>query len=359
MKLIDRSQQFIDSGGDQFRLIEDCVLASSQEALFAIQMMAEDMYGGFTYNLEPKAAAAFCLPIWGEAGLDALVEMAIRTATSKNQSLAVEILATLAAGRSLPQLETWIGRPELAEAVRRKLPDNLAQVASARLRSYLLAFEDDDDAASVVGFKLFTSQWFGGGLASVLFQAMSSRWLALSDPVLDQFTSLIEDRPNHEPAFQEFLERHPQLLDPMAVEVWARPSIHGAREPDFLLRRSDDSFLVVEIECPGKLLMTSANQLSAEATHAIGQANGYREFLSERLPTIRGYISGFRAPDCMVVIGLERGLSDDQRRSLATDNDSRSHLRIVGFDWLIERARTVNSNVVEKPPPTALRIRIV
>ncbi len=321
--------------------------------------MAEDMYGGITYNYELKAPAALSLACWGVAGLDALVQVAVRTPTSKNQSLAVEVLATLAAGHALPQLETWIRDPALAQRIRDGIPEAVASAASSRLRGYVLSFEDDDEAASVIGRKLDQASFMPWSASRVLFQTMAARWLAISDPVLDKLRWLIAERAEDEPSFQEFLELHPQLLDPMAVEVWAQPSIHGAREPDFLIRRSDDSFLVVEIECPSKRMVTAANQLSAEATHAVSQVNEYTEFLTERIVSIRSFIANFRVPDALVIVGLESNLNDVQRRSLASENASRNKIRIAGFDWLVQRAETVNRNTVHQPPASVRRLRII
>ena len=48
---------------------------------------------------------------------------------------------------------------------------------------------------------------------------------------------------------------------------------------------------------------------------------------------------------CLVVVGLERGLSDTQRQTLRTENAQRHSLRIVGFDWLAERAKSVQQNL--------------
>ena len=122
---------------------------------------------------------------------------------------------------------------------------------------------------------------------------MASRWLAVSIPTIEAFKDLLQHHPDDEPRFQAFLERNPQLIDPMSFEVWARPDIHGAKEPDFLIRRTDGSYLVVEIETPSKPLITGSNKLAADATHAIAQATDYASFLLERLPGIRQHFPHF------------------------------------------------------------------
>jgi hypothetical protein len=65
---------------------------------------------------------------------------------------------------------------------------------------------------------------------------------------LDEYENLLEQKPEDEPSLHAFFERYPQMLDPMAVQVWSKPDFHGYKEPDFLIRRSDNSYLIIEIE---------------------------------------------------------------------------------------------------------------
>lgn len=360
--LTDRARLFIESGAeDQQTLLSDCLAANNIDALRAVQMMAEDMYGGFTYNYELKAAAAICLIRWGEQGLEALIEAAKRTDASKNNSLALEILASVAASADMPQLGQHLLSESLFRFVRDSVSDWQALSASAKnkLQTFVLSFDDDDDVCLAVGLKLHTAPLIGGSaMARELFQAVASRWLAVSQPVLSSYRELMANQPDNEPAFQAFFMRHPQLLDPMVAEVWAQPDIHGAKEPDFVIRRTDNTYLVVEIETPSKLLVTSARQLSAEATHAVTQAVDYAQFLSDRLLEASATFPGFQTPDSLAVVGLEGALSPSQARALRLENGSRHHLRIVGFDWLLRRAEAIATNTITQRVPVH-RARII
>jgi hypothetical protein len=102
----------------------------------------------------------------------------------------------------------------------------------------------------------------------------------------------------------------------------------------------------VEIEIPAKLLITDALQISAQATQAVTQAMQYRSFLLERSAEARTHFPEFRDPECIVVIGLEGSLVEPQRRALALENENRKGLRIVGFDWLAERAERILRNMI-------------
>jgi hypothetical protein len=358
--LVDRARDFILHGGDQTAFLSECVEAGTVEGLHAVQMLYEDMYGGITYNYMLKAPAAFCLVRWEDQGLKALVEAAQRTPRSKNQSLTLEILATLASGEPLPQAKIWIGDEALVKRILELVRDKeqLYRTAGQLLRWYILSFEDDQDLLLALGMQLQQAATANPRLIDALFQAMAGRWLAVSSPTLQAYDELVRDHSDDEPSFQAFLEKHPLILDPMAFDVYPQPSIHGAKEPDFLIRRADDSFLVVEIETPAKPLITTTNKLSAEATYAVAQVTDYADFLTERLPSIRQYIPSFRRPDCLVVIGIERGLNKPQARALRVENESRHRVTIVGFDWLGRRAVSIRDSVVSGAVTITPRLRL-
>jgi hypothetical protein len=110
----------------------------------------------------------------------------------------------------------------------------------------------------------------------------------------------------------------------MAVQIWPQPNVLGSKFPDFVVRRADNSYIVVEIETPAKILVTSGGQLSAEVTHAERQATDYRAYLMQRFQDARLRFPNFDDPDCLVAIGLERELDARPRRTSA----SPAHCRI-------------------------------
>jgi Shedu protein SduA, C-terminal len=381
LSLIDKARDFIQYGSAQLgadlvALLLECVEAGTLEALCAVQMLFERMplsvqaiYRGFADNYlgrpisgdDLKATAAYCLVRWGQAGLDALVEAARRTSQPKNQSLTIEILATLASGEQLRQIGTQVRDEQLSKRVLERVTDwdDLCSAARRHLGTYILSFEDDRAITLAVALQFHLAAFKGPSIPKVLFEAMASRWLAVSIPTLQAFEALLRDHADDEPRFQAFLERHPQMVDPMAFEVWPQPNIHGAKEPDFVIRRTDDTYLVVEIETPSKLLVTHSNKLSADATHAVAQATDYASFLVERLLNVRQQLPSFRQPECLVVIGMERDLNPAQARALQIENENRHRLRIVGFDWLLKRAESIVHNVVAQRITVARGLRIV
>lgn len=347
MSPIERAQQFIDSGGDRTQLLHDCLVDGSLNALAAVQMLFEDMHGGITYNLEIKASAGFCLVRWGKAGLEALVEAARRTPESKNRSITLEILASLAGGQRRTVFAQFAGY-SLIEDVEALCPEwnTLPSAARALLTEFVLELPAEDVAFALGHQFMAYSMVLGTAAIRELFEAFAVRLIAVGEPVLVEFERLIASKPADEREFQAFLTAHPQLLEPMAVEIWPQPSLWGAREPDFVVRRADDTYLVVEIECPSKLLLTATGQLSAESSHAVNQVLDYADRLVQRQEAIGSVFPRFRAPDCLVVNGLEAPLSAPQKRMLTLENAHRRGVRICGFDWLASRARAIMKGYV-------------
>ncbi len=349
MAFVERAQEFLRTGSESHAdLLYDCLLDGSLDALRAVQMLYEDMYGGMTYNFTLKAPAGYCLVRWGTDGLRALVEAAIRSPRSKNISIALGTLSALAAGqRRTPSSE--FAEPRLIETVERLCPNwnTMPRDARTLLNHFLINFPDEGAAILAVGHQFTTSAIeHNMDRAREVFEASAARFIALGEPTLEAFAKLIATRADDESAFQSFLTDHPQLLDPMALEVWPQPSLWGAKEPDFLIRRSDDTYVVVEIECPSKLLLTGTGQLSADSSHAVQQALDYADKLIQRQELIASTFPNFRAPDCLVINGLEEPLTPEQKRMLVLENGHRRGVRIAGFDWLITRARSIADNFV-------------
>ena len=345
---VQRAQGVIQAGGlpELNNLLSECVAARTPSALVAVQLLAEDMYGGTTYNFLLKAPAAYALMAWGAGGLDALVEMALRTRTTKNVSLALQILAPLAAGH-LSRVSRRYLQDELLSAVQGSTGDleKFAGEAEERLNRFILSLSDDDLFISL-GTSFVTMLIDDSAALNKLLSAASLRSLAVGPPIINEYESLIKLHPHEESMFHTFFERNPLFLDPLAFRVWSKPDLHGKREPDFVIQRVDNSYLVVEIETPDKQLVTREGQIHSETTQAVAQAMDYRSFLLERFPQARATFPEFSAPYALVVIGLEYKLSEQQRAALRRENEHRSHLRISGFDALGRKASAITSNIV-------------
>ena len=351
MILRDLVEDFISSAGSSHtlqELLDQCAQNGSTESMICVRRLFESMYDDITFNMELKIPAAWTLAFWKRAGLDELYNSTISNPTNKNIAICVLVLSTISA--NFADKHTT---PFCDENVFRTLKENserdptIIEYARTKLVQLILSFADEVkllDAISI-GFSWLTFQ--GPITTRELFVALSSRWLTISQPLLLEYEQLIQDYPGDESKFQEFFSNHPQFLDPMAVEIWPHPNLRGTKKPDFVVRLFDNSYLVVEIETPAKMLVTRKNDIAATVTHATSQAVDYRRFI-DGMSDASTHFPGLDHLHCLVVVGLERDLSDVQRQTLNSENSQRHSLRVVGFDWLADRARSVQGNLTRR-----------
>lgn len=351
--LTQRTDTFLSYGSEfpEFEhLLQDSVAARNVEGLACVQRLYADDYDGMTFKWEIKTPAGAALVCWGEAGLDALAEAAIGHSSFKNVNICLRVLASTAAGQSSVLMSLSSLNSTLMQAITTSLTAQVARYARKKLTEFVINLSEDDVHLRVSNALQMLSVFppiGDGSPVTELSRALALRTMVVGEPILREFEALIENAPDHEPSFQKFLTAHPQLIDPMAFQVWPKPDLHGAKEPDFLVRRSDDSYLVVEIESPAKPLVTEAGQMTAFVTQAEKQATDYRSFLVRRFEDAARFFPHFNEPDCLVVIGLEGPLTEAQRAALRDVNNHRHRLRIVGFDWILKRSRAVLTNLVQ------------
>ena len=349
-EFIIRNQDPIETGEELYCLLWACVQDGSAEGMTGVRRLFESDFDEFPYLV--KSPAACTLILWGEAGIRSLMEVSQPRPEDKNMKWCLPLLATVAAGSGLPSL-SFMRDTNLAKLIEQRAnAPGLAEFCREHLARILLSIESEEDVTQLVQAGFSHLQLSHVPAAKELFAALSARWLAVSTPVLERYVALIASRADDEPAFQRFFSDHPQLLDPMAVEVWAQPNLFGSRFPDFVFRRADGTYCVVEIECPSKPLVTAGGHLSADTTHAEQQATDYRYYLMQHVADARLHFPAFDEPDCLVINGLEAGLNAQQKRVLREANRTRHRVHIAGFDWLLERARTVARNV------TGQRVRV-
>ncbi|MCY1642123.1 Shedu anti-phage system protein SduA domain-containing protein [Methylorubrum sp. SL192] len=295
-------------------------------------------------GLDEILPAYASLAAWRQDGFAEIVRIALSGDSVKIKSAALTVLSAIAEKGCVPP-SIMIGE-ELARIVNIKLSDEDRPDARRALTSMVMQIPTEDLIIPIS--QSFIHYAMGGTDAPyILTSAISSKWLKFGPAVLDRFEEMLVTDADNEPAFQAFFTAYPQMLDPMVVRAWSQPDLHGAEEPDFVLQRADDTYLVVEIETPGKLLIRQDGQLAAEATHAEKQVNDYATFLNERIGEARRVFPNYRPADKMAVIGLQRSLTDVQARALSATNEARHKLVTVGFDWLLDRARRVLQNLSE------------
>ena len=362
MTLIERARRFLERGNSKelTPLLVDCVAAGNPDGMLAVQLLAREWYGGDSFSLLLKAPAAYCLLAWGQDGVKALVENALKEPTSRNYSLAFHLLSVTSVGYEPEPIAWWPSDTQLREAVSRAVGDwsNLGVVAHRHLNELMLSMENDVNAAISAGSCLVRIAVHDQRAIKNLSHALALRSIAVGPRVLAAYDDLLAEKDEDETVFQSFFESHPLMLDPRAFQVWVKPDFHGRLEPDFVVRTYDDNYVIVEIETPAKRLVTKRGNLSADATHAIDQVLEYQDYLGTHIAEASVAFPGFTTSTGLVVVGRESSLHAKQKDVLRRVNQSRPNIRIVGFDALANTSRAVTSNVIHGIPKTILGARL-
>jgi hypothetical protein len=181
-----------------------------------------------------------------------------------------------------------------------------------------------------------------------VFASLIARWFNFNSNGLENYINLVNTYNKEEIYYQNFLKSNPYILEPFHAQIWSKPRFGEDYIPDFLIRSMDNSYTVVEIEKPDFQILTLNGELSAKTTHAKRQALDFRDWaISNKLYASQKF-KDIHRPYCLVVIGRESELNDMQLMRLRQENEStQGILKIVGFDWLYQRAKATFNNILE------------
>lgn len=321
---------------------------NDDEALGLCVKLAMSDFGGITYKVEFQNIVALSSLYWGPKGLIRLGEAAIKANTYRPIS-------------NVSNLLSHISSRTLSSFMFSRF--NLKCITKLDLMSEKYKTEEWTKVAKTVLIDLVksveteTSFPFGitnniifpvnESVAEHLFSALLARWFDFSPIGLHAFSKLVNAKGKSEIDYQNFLKANPYILEPFHAQIWSKPKFGEDLIPDFLIRSMDNTYTVIEIEQADFPIMTKAGELSAKATHAKRQAMDFRDWaINNNLYVVNKY-PGIYRPYCLVVIGRESELNEMQVHRLKQENEStQGILKIVGFDWLLNRAKSTLDNIV-------------
>lgn len=347
MTFSERARDFVKNDETYKELVPlliDCIVDGGVDALAAVLYLAATKYdfaGGSAFQYE----AAYALLAWKEKGLETLHELAYSPGSIHNFSISTELLSAIAAGE-VPKSHA---HDDISAIVKKAIgdPQCFSAKADQLLKKVIRESHHGEDAIFRLSSLFSFSSREDEARIQRVISAVSPLWLAVGQPVIDRYLALLLTHADDERVFQSFFEENPLMLDPLAVRVWSKPDFHGKKEPDFIVKRADNSYLIIEIETPSKQLVTREKQLGAKVTQAVTQAMEYRSFLLERYQQAELTFPDFSPPEALVIIGLENELTEEERLVLRRENEHRAHLKVIGFDAVSDRLQAIVKNLAE------------
>lgn len=178
---------------------------------------------------------------------------------------------------------------------------------------------------------------------------MSTHAADLLDKLCDQFLHLLEKQGDAEEPVHQWLNKreHHIFLDPNAAEVYSKVPF-GNDVADFVIRRSDGTYLLSEIEQPNLRIFQQRNQEpTREFNHACQQVRDWQRYIRDNVHTVRAEqgIPDIYDPRGMVVIGRTRDIKEGEATIRWRDMKNRHEFALFTYDELSDRVRAIATSL--------------
>ena len=257
---------------------------------------------------------------------------------SENAIFAIWLAAT---NQKVPDEDSY-----LASLLRSDIAVNgyVRQKASEAFDDLVLSSRDNpvlfSKLISIAGREAIKNQVQGGGsnFSDRLIRVLSAGSISVSTALLDRFEELIGANLREE-EYQSYLKEHPILLDPLAAEVIPKHRLGDDHITDFVIRRHDGRYLVVEIEKPQDRIFTKAGEFSSQFTHALGQVLDFQGWVAEENGYARKKLPHIENPRGLLVMGKRVDLEASHERKLRRWNANSNSIDVMTFDDLVTSGR--------------------
>lgn len=310
------------------------------------------------YDEDLAPLAMVSLPAWGNLGIEKLIEFSFDDDLKlKTKTRAMEVAVYTSKG-IVPRASDILRLSSAWDDYNKiEIDDNLIKFCLSKLRDRLFqAFNDEYEKSSfllLLGTKAMMH--FGRPEENrkdmdYLLSLIVDNQLILNSSIIANFENLINSKPKHEEDIQKVLTEHPVLLDPFVNELFSKQQLGNDFITDYVVRRTNNQYILVEIENSTDKLFNKNGSFSSSLTEAISQVRDFQAWVSDNLSYAQKKLPGIKHPEGLVVIGRSINLKDIEKKRLSEENYSRrGHIKIITYDELIETAKSVHRNIIEKP----------
>ncbi len=292
-------------------------------------------------------------PAWGSRGIDLLCDIATN---GPHRSGALSILSVVSLGRVPTREDVHFLDESWDELKKYKLLEEIPAEALRRTREVILDHLTNPHRKSQLLYNIASQALFDRDNTTqaerldFLMDMLVDGHLVLNKTILSQFEDLLSQGPLHEEDLHQFLVRHPVLLDPFVTELRSKHELGDDFITDFVVRRTNNEYVVVEIENSTDKLFTEGGAFTRDLMTAVAQVRDFHAWIADNIAYAQTKLPGIRHPDGLVVIGRRRDLSPQMEKRLSEENFSRrGHIKIVTYDDLLQQGMSVYRNALERP----------
>ncbi|GAA0716708.1 DUF4263 domain-containing protein [Dactylosporangium roseum] len=312
----------------------------------AEKVLRDERRIGYTERMSYAQLAAASAVVAGDTGIRMLAEVAAGDSYKSWASYGIEALWLAASDKPLPAE----GYASSASEVRFEIPSMIRAKARAALDELIVNSKENRalfaKILTLASNEANKNQIVGGvnDFTEHIMKVLTAGSIAVPASILDDFEELVsKDLP--EERYQEFLKRYPTVLDPLAAAVIPKHRMGTEFVTDFVIRRHDLRYLVVEIEKPQDRIFTTNDDFTREFTHALGQVLDFQGWVAEHGPYARNALPNIENPRGLLVIGRRAALSARQERKLRRWSVNSNLIDVVTFDDLVTSGRQLLSSL--------------
>jgi hypothetical protein len=303
------------------------------------------------------APAMAFLPAWGEKGVKALISFGFDPSYKfKTQHRAIDVLLAISLGRCPQEHVTSFLPNNWNQIPKYTVSPELKSYCSKLLREQILISLADQERKQNLFWTLGQMGMFSGLEESddEIFQHFLDitvdSHLVLNIDLIEQFEKLLDSGPEREEELQTFLTSHPILLDAFISTLYAKQELGSDFITDFVIRRMNDQYVLVEIENSTDPVFNKNGTFSSEVNTAISQVRDFQAWVSDNIAYAQKKLPNIKHPEGLVIIGRGKWLSDIEIKRLSEENFiRRGHIKIVTYDDLLDQAKIVHRNLLERP----------
>jgi hypothetical protein len=173
----------------------------------------------------------------------------------------------------------------------------------------------------------------------------STRSSKTLEGLCDEFLSLIDSDGDDEEMIHQWLRQEPHriFLDPHAVRVWSKVEF-GGKISDFVVRRADGSYRLIEIERSTLRIFQKGNgEPSAAFNHACQQVRDWQRYVRENVYTVRNelHLADIYEPCGVVIAGRSHDIDSLAAERRWRDMKNSSGLAVNTYDDIIRNVRAI------------------
>ena len=322
---------------------------SSIDSIKKISKILEDKSSDtFDKHILPYRAC-YALLYKGKPGIDKLVELLDKVDSHIYSMAILRSLWAAGEGRLVPSLFS-----EVCKEFNQPLSQEISSYAHEVFLNFILKCQVNPDMFYRLTSFLYTETMHSlddkAGYINFhksIFNLLTESTIKISKDLIDNFQKLIESEVKEE-EYQLFIEEHPVLINPLAMNVIDKHKLGTEYITDYIIETLTEEYILVEIEKPQDKIFTKAGEFSSQFSHAFGQVLDFIDWIENNIAYARTKLPNITSPKGLLIMGRNNDLTEEMRRKLRRFNHNSNSIEVLTYDDLLSRAMSLYSNIKRK-----------